>query len=171
MKVLPFDVNDATLRREFVNEQLVTAIDALEAESTPAWGEMSAQHMVEHLTWVFEASIGKAEVRCAIPDGLRAGARVFLFNNMPTPKRFKNPVLPRDQPPTLKQASLDAARVAFKQAVTAYRAYYRENPDAVHTHPLFGELGAEDWERTHYKHGYHHLLQFGLIAQTPEIQP
>jgi hypothetical protein len=30
-------------------------------------------------------------------------------------------------------------------------------------HPLFGPIGAEEWTRVHFKHAYHHLLQFALI--------
>jgi hypothetical protein len=30
-------------------------------------------------------------------------------------------------------------------------------------HPIFGPIGPDEWSRTHFKHGCHHLLQFGLI--------
>ena len=35
--------------------------------------------------------------------------------------------------------------------------------EQVSTHPIFGPIGYDEWHRTHYKHTYHHLLQFGLI--------
>ena len=32
-------------------------------------------------------------------------------------------------------------------------------------HPTFGPLAAEEWSRSHFKHVYHHLLQFGLLER------
>ena len=29
--------------------------------------------------------------------------------------------------------------------------------------PRFRVIGVEEWSRTHFKHGCHHLMQFGLI--------
>ena len=36
-------------------------------------------------------------------------------------------------------------------------------------HPIFGPISLEEWGRTHYKHGVHHLLQFGLLEVEAEI--
>jgi oxepin-CoA hydrolase/3-oxo-5,6-dehydrosuberyl-CoA semialdehyde dehydrogenase len=104
-----------------------------------------------------------------VPEERRVRARVFLYTNRPTPKEFKNPALPTDRPPALRYPGLAEARAALRRAIQDYQAHFRAHPEATHTHPLFGDLGAEDWERTHYKHCFHHLLQFGLIEQEREM--
>lgn len=40
---------------------------------------------------------------------------------------------------------------------------YKDNSPREIMNPVFGLIGVEDWHRHHYKHFYHHLLQFNMI--------
>jgi hypothetical protein len=51
--------------------------------------------------------------------------------------------------------------------VDRFLEHSRTQPDTRHTHPIFGPIDPEGWSRTHFKHGCHHLLQFGLIEVEP----
>ncbi len=73
-------------------------------------------------------------------------------------------------PLTLQYADVKAAKSALFEVVAAFNLYYLSNADVKHMHPLFGRLGGKDWERVHYKHCFHHLLQFGLIFQELDIR-
>ena len=53
--------------------------------------------------------------------------------------------------------ALNAARLRFLDPSTSIE-------QAMHAHAIFGPLGREEWSRTQFKHAFHHLLQFGLIA-------
>jgi len=157
-----FDVNNADLRRTFLRHTFLERLDRLEEQASPKWGHMTPQHMVEHLIWSFEISRGRGEVDCPIPEERRKRAMVFLYNDTPTPQEFKNPVLPEEVVP-YRYGSLSEAKAILRNELDQYFSYVETNPEGVHVHPVFGPLGVEAWERSHYKHAYHHLLQFGLI--------
>jgi oxepin-CoA hydrolase/3-oxo-5,6-dehydrosuberyl-CoA semialdehyde dehydrogenase len=159
---MPFDVNDAALRDWFLRTRLPSALARLSPDQPPRWGRMTAQQMVEHLAWAFEVSTGRVEVDCGLPPSDRDAMKQFLYRNGPTPQNFMNPVLAAGLPP-LRHATLDDARAALDAEVKRFfeeRAADREP----RTHPVFGAIGYEEWSRSHYKHSYHHLLQFGLIS-------
>ncbi len=160
---VPFDVNDADARKVFLNHTLMEAIAGISEASQPSWGRMHAQHMVEHLVWTFEVSTGKVAVECATPDRLLERVKRFLYVNVPMQHDFRNPALAED-PPELRFAGLAEARDALQDALNQYLGHFADSPDTVEMHPVFGPLGAEEWERIHFKHCYHHLLQFGLIS-------
>ena len=157
-----FDVNDAELREAFLRNLLLDALAPLSDNSNPLWGRMSAQQMVEHLGWAFELSTGQAHVDCLVPEAERERIRMFLYDNRPTPHEFMNPALVRGLP-ALRRASLVEAKASLRLEVDRFLYQSKMILSAVHTHPVFGPLGGEEWARTHFKHGYHHLLQFRLV--------
>jgi oxepin-CoA hydrolase/3-oxo-5,6-dehydrosuberyl-CoA semialdehyde dehydrogenase len=163
---IPFDVNDPQARDTFLRFQLTEAMAALRAQASPRWGKMTAQHMVEHLVWSYELSTGRVQVDCAFSEEQRERLKAFLRDNRPTPREFRNPVLPVDLP-VLRYADLDAAKAALRVAAEGFFAQAGADPGARHMHPVFGPIGMVEWARSHFKHAYHHLLQFGLIDEVP----
>ena len=61
------------------------------------------------------------------------------------------------------------AKAALLGEIFRFIDHFHKQPDAVHVHPIFGPLGAEEWYRAQFKHCYHHLQQFGLIGQFENI--
>jgi len=163
MITIPFDVNDTTLRETFYKRHLPDAIEKLGELTPPQWGNMTAQHMIEHLLWAFECSTGALVVPCMTPASLLERARRFLHDNRQTPHGFKNPLL-GEQPPPLRFPGIAEARTALLQEVRRFVTLCGDHPEAVQTHPIFGPLVPEEWHRSHFKHCHHHLQQFGLIA-------
>jgi hypothetical protein len=163
MIAVPFDVNDAGLRREFLRRTVPEVLAGLREDAEPSWGRMAAPQMVEHLLWAMELSTGRAETTCPVPEARREQAKAFLYDARPTPRDFANPVLTAGLPP-LRCASLAEARAALAAETERFAAQAAAAPDAKRMHPVFGPIGPEEWERAHFKHAYHHLVQFGLIA-------
>lgn len=164
MIIIPFDVNDYEVRQDFLKNVLMNAIGHLTEKTQPLWGKMTSQQMVEHLIWAFELSTGKSEISCNLPTDLLEKRKKFLFNNQPTPHEVPNPELERGLPPD-RFANLYEARKILEGEVNAFLKLLSEKPVAAYDHPIFGKLNMEEWERAHYKHGYHHLLQFGLVGE------
>jgi oxepin-CoA hydrolase/3-oxo-5,6-dehydrosuberyl-CoA semialdehyde dehydrogenase len=157
-----FDVNDPGLREAFLRTLLRDAIASLQPQDPPRWGRMTAQQMLEHLAWSFELSTGRAQVDCPIPEEKRERMKAFLYHNRPTPPDFMNPAL-EEGLPALQYAGLPEAAAALGREVDRFLEQAGSQAGAVHTHPVFGPLGVEEWSRSHFKHGCHHLLQFGLV--------
>jgi oxepin-CoA hydrolase / 3-oxo-5,6-dehydrosuberyl-CoA semialdehyde dehydrogenase len=167
--IIPFDVNDNDLRVAFFEHHLADALAGLTERMRPRWGNMTAQHMVEHLLWSFECSTGELTVPCRAPESILERVKAFLYDNRPTPHGFKNPLLGQ-VPPALRFASLADALAALDHEAVRFVGHFLEEPGTFHVHPVFGPLGGEEWQRSHFKHCYHHLLQFGLIREPgPEL--
>jgi hypothetical protein len=162
MITVPFNVNVAKLRQEFLRHDLMEVVWLLDARAPAQWGRMASQHMLEHLLWTFEFSTGDTNVHRDVPPAVAERTRKFLFDDRPTPHDFKNPLL-GDTPPPLRFAALKEAQNALQKAVDRFFDLYSRNPEAIFDHPLFGPLGREEWERALFKHCFHHLEQFGLI--------
>ena len=160
---IPFDVNDKELRTAFFRRHLWDALAALQEDAAPRWGRMTARQMVEHLCWVFEVSTGQASVECPVPEARRERYKAFLYDNTPMMHEFRNPALAAGLPP-LRHAGLAEAKAALRREVERFLDHGRDDPGATHTHPVFGPIGTEEWDRSHFKHAHHHLLQFDLIS-------
>lgn len=158
-----FDVNDPELRDFFLRHEVVQAVDKLGDAATPRWGRMTAQEMVEHLIWAFELSTGQARTECRVAEAERPRMKTFLYHNRPTPQEFMNPALAAGLPP-LRYGSLSEATGALTRELERFVDGPRSS-EQLYTHPIFGPIGYDEWHRTHYKHTYHHLLQFGLIEE------
>lgn len=162
MTILPFEVNDRETRQRFLRIQLDEILNKLNERSSPLWGKMSAQHMIEHLIWTFEISAGEIAVYNNFPADHFVQIKKFLYDNRLSPKLYKNPML-GEEPPDFRFKSLIDTKNALHQWIIRFHEYYKTNPDIINHHPIFGPLNAEEWERTHYKHCFHHMMQFGLL--------
>jgi len=165
---IPFEVNDPDLRDRFLRRLLFDALSALRDDTQPGWGKMTAQQMAEHLIWAVEISTGKAEAECTFPEAQRERLKGFLYDNRPTPREFQNPVLAAGLP-ALRYTGVADATAALRHDVEVFLVQTSGAPGAARTHPVFGPIAAEEWARSHFKHCYHHLLQFGLISEGDNV--
>jgi oxepin-CoA hydrolase / 3-oxo-5,6-dehydrosuberyl-CoA semialdehyde dehydrogenase len=165
---VPFDINDEKNRHYFFTELLPQTVKKLDENMPPEWGKMSAQHMIEHLIWTLKISTGALEVSCRTPENILPRAKLFLHNNKETPHNYKNPLM-GENPPALQYTTFIEAKTALLEELNKTLDHVYSLPEATHIHPVFGPLGKDEWQRIHFKHFYHHLLQFGLIKE-PKIE-
>ncbi len=170
MPTIRFDVNDRAERDAMLREVLPHALGRVQRDSPGAWGKMTSQQMIEHLEWAFAISTGRIAVACAVPDSERDRVLRFLFDDRPTPREFMNPLLAGGLPP-MRHPNLEAACRALMTEVNGFLAQVDATPGAVRVHPIFGVLSLQGWTRSHYKHVYHHLLQFGLLPTSGAALP
>ena len=157
MMSISFNVNDGGARKIFLSRDMFLALDGLGAQSRPLWGRMTPQLMVEHMLWAFQCWTGKLSLSCHTPGSALERVKRFLYDSRDIPPLFRNPVL-GEYPPPLHEANL-------RREVDLFDRHFRDQPGVIHTHPVSGPLGAEEWHRSHFKLRYHHLLQFGLISK------
>lgn len=139
------------------------ALNHLQSDTLALWGQMSAQHMLEHLEMVLHASIGKFNIPFPTDEGnTQRIKQMILLSDHAFRRNFKAPFL-GDSPPPLKYKDLSQAKESLKNSIALFEKYYLENPDMVHTHPVFGSLTYAEWKVFHAKHFAHHFNQFGLF--------
>ncbi len=160
--IAPFDVNNGQLRKEFLASSVPAALSGLAPDHAPAWGHMSPQQMVEHLLWSMEVSTGVVKVECRLPAKLVERFKTFLYNNDPTSHDFMNPLLKAGLP-RLRFSSIEEAAAAFGGQVRVFLSEDGTTGGERRAHPVFGPLDHDEWSRAHFKHFYHHLLQFGRL--------
>ncbi len=147
----------------FNGQELVKRLERLTTESKPSWGIMTPQHLVEHLIFLFDVSMGKIEIPIITPEEKLARYQESLYNHRPMPKFFKFPGIPGDSNTPLKYENLDEAKASLLNSYEAYEQYYKDQPDAINSHPVFGDLDKTLWDLLHRKHFHHHFEQFGLL--------
>jgi hypothetical protein len=139
----------------------IAVLEHLESDKKPAWGIMTPQHMVEHLSATMRISNGKLYLPLHINADKIPARMAFLFSDEP----FQRNVRLSEGPPSLRPLhteSLLAARILLKRMIEAFDAHYVTNPDDCPIHPLFGPLNRDQWIRFHQRHMNHHFEQFGL---------
>ncbi|MCO5259158.1 MAG: DUF1569 domain-containing protein [Crocinitomicaceae bacterium] len=144
-------------------EGFLTALNKLEATTSPKWGSMNAQRMVEHLTEGINMSMGigaEAYQTLLIPEEQLPKMQAFLDSEEPMPRNFKAPFAPAEY--ELRNEELELAIDEFVETWLDYEEHYETNPTATYLHPYYGVLDKKGWDRVHQKHFTHHFQQFGV---------
>ena len=127
------------------------------------FGIMTPQNMLEHLEDFMNFSIGKTEapLREQTEEQLEKLGD-WLYKHKPISRGLKYEGLPENENAALRYKNLDEAKAKFMETLGEYLIYYKENPSAENSHPLFHSLNREMWELFHRKHFTYHFEQFGL---------
>lgn len=144
-------------------DDLINKIDRLKENTTPVWGTMTAQKMVEHLINTFRVSSGKLEIQCFTEERKLPTLKRFLMSERPLPREFKSPANEL-VPQGYQFQTIEIAKSNLLNEVEDYYKYFEQNPDSIIMNPTFGELNKEEWGRFHIKHLTHHLTQFALLS-------
>ena len=138
-------------------------LNKLKEDTKPAWGIMTAQHMVEHLEWFYQIAFGNVEVPMVTPADRLQKYQDSLYNYRRMPKEFQHPLLKKETTEELRFTNLAEAKTALLSAIDQANAFFKENPTGTYPNPTFGDLGEYEWELYSSKHFDHHFRQFGLI--------
>jgi hypothetical protein len=134
---------------------LRTRLSSLPAAATPAWGKMSCEQMLAHLSAGVRMALGELPVR---PKGPRilslAPLRHAMIHWVPFPKGA--PTAPELLAPA---SGTHQQEVATLEALLEHAGSNQAGVWAS-AHPVFGGLTVHDWGVLVYKHVDHHLHQF-----------
>jgi hypothetical protein len=133
------------------------------APTTPAaFGIMSAQHMVEHLTLTVKLSSGRIKIPEFEPSEKQISQKEMLLNTpIEFPKGINAPGLEGVLMP-LKYDSFSESIDQLLNSIDFFNAFFSTNPTSKTMHPRFGRLNHMEWEKFHAKHFQHHFSQFGI---------
>ena len=146
---------------EFELEYLLTKLESLEATTTPTWGEMSAQRMVEHLCDALYMSCGIGTFELEVPEDRIEKMQLFLASDKPMAQNIRVSFAKAETP--LRNENMELALDEFATAFVDFMETYEENPSFTALHPFYGVLDYEKWNQLHAKHFAHHFKQFELI--------
>ena len=161
---VPFIPSDPTFRIDFLRNTVPEVINSLRADQPPAWGRMTSIQMIEHLIWTFRVSTNQISITCNVPEERRNQVRPFIFNDQQNPRNFQLPSHQEGLPPS-QFSSIQPAIAALQVAIDNFLEQFQSNPSELSTHPVLGSITFDEWSRLHFKHCFHHLMQFGLLVE------
>lgn len=136
----------------------------LSEETKPLWGNMTPQHMLEHLEYSTRISSGEIQdIEFSTPEKIMEKVHATLYNYRKMPRNFGAPERLEQELKQLKHDSLETAKAKLLEAYDEFEAYFKEHPDATLKNIVFGDLNRYEWNLFHRKHYNHHFEQFGLI--------
>ena len=149
---------------DFITIEFLQCLNGLHGDAKGKWGKMNGQQMVEHVTDFFMVSSGKYKFPLVTPTEQLLKYRDFILSDKEFRENTKAPVnVVPEEPRTIQYASMQEALAALVTEINGFAEYFKNNPDASTTHPVFGELNLDEWVLLHHKHVTHHLRQFGLM--------
>ncbi len=142
-------------------QEIQTRIEKLQADSPAQFGLMTAQHMIEHLILTVKLSYGRVKIHDFEPNEKQlAQKQALIHSDILFPRGVKAPSL--DQLMDLRFPNLESAKEELLKCMGDYHITFQENKQLTTTHPRFGKLTYEEWDKFHAKHFEHHLGQFGI---------
>lgn len=138
------------------------AVKALNSDTTPRWGTMQAEEMLQHLRLGIKMSKENVAGEITTPKEKLSSYRRYLLSDRPLGQN-------RDQPAYFNQKlaslPLEKLKAILLEEMEQLLHFFDEHPSHTAVHESFGELNVEEWRHLHYKHLRHHLSQFGLIEE------
>lgn len=158
-----------TEKREAEIHTWLPALANLKPDTSPQWGVLSPQGMLEHLTLGIKIGNGSLAPRGAVPyddydEARKRQVAIFVASEAPFARNIMNPLM-QDKPFQTRKPDLETAKAWFMEELDLFFQYWKENPDATRLHPTLGPLQRDDWYRFEYRHIMHHFTQFGLLAE------
>ncbi len=149
---------------ELTSEKITEYLNKLTADTSPKWGKLSAQTMVEHLEYTYRIASGEIQdFEIATPEKILEKVRNTLYNYKKMPQEHMFPLASESKIEQVKHSNLEEAIAQFHEARNNYLAYFEEHPQAKTKNVVFGELNRYEWYLLERKHLNHHFEQFGLI--------
>lgn len=142
-------------------EAMLAQLAQLNKNTTPSWGQMNAQRMVEHLADALYMSVGKGDFSLEVPADRIERMQAWLETDKPMAKDVQVSFATPDTP--LRNDEFETAIDEFTDAFLSFVEWHEEDTSRTALHPFYGELNYSQWQRLHTKHFAHHFEQFGLI--------
>jgi hypothetical protein len=146
-------------------DNFVQLLKNLNENTSPIWGKMTAQHMIEHLVRAVQISNGKENFDiCINPPEKFPVLKRILASPKPLTRNFVNYIIGEGLQPLIYE-NLELAKESLNIEIENFEQFFKQNPKATPMNVTFGPLNHDEWILFHNKHFTHHLMQFGLIEE------
>lgn len=142
-------------------ETLLPYFDKITADTKPSWGSMTAQRMIEHLTDTLKIATGETPFPLEVPEDRLERMVAFLDSDKPMAANLKVSFVQDNT--QLRHSEIELAVDEYVETWLDFEMLYTDNPGLKHSHPYYGPLDFDQWNRLNSKHLTHHFTQFRLI--------
>lgn len=153
-----------TVFTEMISEKITECLQKLTEDTKPDWGELTPQHMLEHLEFAYRIASGEIQdFEIATPENILEKVHSTLYNYKKMPRGYDFPLRIEAEMDKLKHPDLATAKLKFLESREEYLQYFKENPEIITKNVVFGEMNKFEWYLLERKHLNHHFEQFGLL--------
>ncbi len=145
----------------FFKETYIQTLKKLSGNEIGAWGVLSPQGMIEHMTDSVGVAHGRIKQELQTPTDVLERVRAFALSDKEFKPDTKNSLM-SDAPAPLRNSTIAEAITELENEIAVFLDFYKVNPRATHLNPFFGEFSYTDWLHILHKHATHHLKQFNL---------
>jgi hypothetical protein len=149
-------------KEEFLKKEFPSLLKELSDNEVGAWGVLTPQGMVEHMTDAFRNAYGRIKLPLQTKPELLERMRNFVLSDVPFKQNTKNALM-SETPAPLVNKSLTEAIWELEKEIGHFMDFYKEHPGHKEMNPFFGELNYEEQVHLLHKHATHHLTQFNLL--------
>lgn len=150
------------MHEQFFKETYIPTLRKLSGNEVGAWGVLSPQGMIEHMTDSIGIAHERIKQELQTPEPVLEKVRSFALSDKEFKPNTKN-VLMSETPAALRNATISEAIEELESEINDFLNFYKANPDKKVLNPFFGEFNYEEWLHLLHKHAVHHLKQFNLV--------
>ena len=149
---------------EMTEEKIQECLHKLTENSKPKWGILTPQHLLEHLEQGYKIMSGEIQdFEIATPEKILDKVHNSLYNYDKFPMGTNFPTMKKGALEDLIHPNFEMAKTKFFEAREQYKAFFKENPEAILKNMVFGEMNKYASYLLERKHLNHHFEQFNLI--------
>ena len=141
-------------------EEILKKLESLAPNKKPLWGEMTPQHMVEHLSKSLKMSTGKISFPLEINEEIIPKMQSFLESDKPMARNIAVSFAPKNT--ELRHEEIELAIDELILEWIDFEEFFATNSTQRTLHPYYGLLDYHQWCKLHQKHFSHHFEQFGI---------
>ncbi len=152
--------------KDFLLNEVPKLLDQLKADVAPRFGLMTAQHMVEHLTWTTKiVTKRKGEVENPPTKG-QIRFKQFI-NEYGAIFKYRSSDKTKADLPALRYDDFEEAKAGVTEAIERFYNHFDAHPDFKCYNAFMGELTYGELSLQVYQHVRYHFYQFHLLEQYP----
>lgn len=139
------------------NKEIIERLNRLTPDAKSVWGKMNVSQMLAHAQAPLRVAFGELKLKRTLTGFLfgpiakrKLSTEVPWQRNMPTDKNFV----------VGEQRNFEEEK---KKLASLVQRFALSGPGGIvsDTHPFFGKLSVNEWDRLMWNHLDHHLRQFG----------
>ena len=112
------------MKSDFLKNSYIAVLREIDPETPPAWGKMTFQQMVEHMSDSFRIANGKDPQDCITPEEHLPKMQAFIMSDKPFRENTVNPTLPETPLPVRFDRVEDAiGELLYKHAAHHLRQF------------------------------------------------
>ena len=149
-------------KAQFLKHDFTKILSQLDADAPRKWGKMNVQQMIEHMSDYVRIASGRTPMETVTPEDKLPRMQGFLESEKPFPENTPNVLMP-ETPVPVKHATKQEAIDELQGEIDHFFAVHEQHADRTTPNPFFGTLRFDQQVQLLYKHGTHHLRQFGAM--------